>query len=166
MAGHFWPDMPAPESSLTPLPTWPTATTLCLCFPYTAELLKGVIHTCAGQCYGHQPHLAVKRVRKYWKCLIHPRFQKQSTKVNSVSNRILITCYEDNIWIPWWLKGTEPTCQCWRHGFNPWIGKIPWRRKWQSTAVFLPGESHGPEEPGRLQSTRLQRVRHNLLLNH
>ena len=28
-------------------------------------------------------------------------------------------------------------------GFNPWVGNIPWRRKWQSTPVFLPGESHG-----------------------
>ena len=27
-------------------------------------------------------------------------------------------------------------------GFDPWVGKIPWRRKWQPTAVFLPGESH------------------------
>ena len=27
--------------------------------------------------------------------------------------------------------------------FNPWIGKIPWRRAWQPTPVFLPGESHG-----------------------
>ena len=30
-----------------------------------------------------------------------------------------------------------------RCGFDPWVGKIPWRRKWQPTAVFLPGESHG-----------------------
>ena len=28
-------------------------------------------------------------------------------------------------------------------GFDPWIGKIPWRRKWQPTPVFLPAESHG-----------------------
>ena len=28
-------------------------------------------------------------------------------------------------------------------GFNPWVGKIPWRRQWQPTPVFLPGESHG-----------------------
>ena len=28
-------------------------------------------------------------------------------------------------------------------GFDPWIGKIPWRRAWQPTPVFLPGESHG-----------------------
>jgi len=30
-----------------------------------------------------------------------------------------------------------------RRGFNPWVGKIPWRRAWQSTLVFLLGESHG-----------------------
>ena len=27
--------------------------------------------------------------------------------------------------------------------FNPWVGKIPWRRNWQTTPVFLPGKSHG-----------------------
>ena len=37
-------------------------------------------------------------------------------------------------------------CQCRRHGrheFDPWTGKIPWKRAWQSTPVFLPGKSHG-----------------------
>ena len=34
-------------------------------------------------------------------------------------------------------------CQCWRHGFNPRFWKIPWRRTWQPTPVFLPGKSHG-----------------------
>ena len=28
-------------------------------------------------------------------------------------------------------------------GFDPWVGKMPWRRKWKPTPVFLPGESHG-----------------------
>ena len=28
-------------------------------------------------------------------------------------------------------------------GFDPWVGKIPWRRKWQPTSIFLPGKSHG-----------------------
>ena len=40
----------------------------------------------------------------------------------------------------------EPTCQFrrhWRHRFDPWVGNIPWRRKWQPTPVFLPGEFHG-----------------------
>ena len=42
--------------------------------------------------------------------------------------------------------GKGPTHQCRRHkrhGFHPWVGKIPWRRKWQPTAVFLPEGSHG-----------------------
>ena len=30
-----------------------------------------------------------------------------------------------------------------RPGFNPWIGKSPWRRKWQPTPIFFPGKSHG-----------------------
>ena len=33
--------------------------------------------------------------------------------------------------------------QCGRPGFNSWVGKIPWRQKWQSTPALLPGKSHG-----------------------
>ena len=43
-------------------------------------------------------------------------------------------------------RGNASACQCsWlkRHGFNLCMGKIPWRRKWQPTPVFLPGKSHG-----------------------
>ena len=46
-------------------------------------------------------------------------------------------------------RGKEPVCQCRRckicigPGFNPWVRKTPWRRAWQPTPVFLPGESHG-----------------------
>ena len=40
--------------------------------------------------------------------------------------------------------GGKSVClQCGRPGFEPWVGKIPWRRKWQSTPVLLPGKSHG-----------------------
>ena len=64
--------------------------------------------------------------------------------------------------------GKEAACQCRyirdsgsirglgrhkRHGrlrFDPWVGKIPWSRKWQPTPVFLPGEAR-IEEPGGLQ---------------
>ena len=42
-----------------------------------------------------------------------------------------------------WLSGKESTCQYRRHRFNLWVGKIPWRRKWQPIPVFLPGKSHG-----------------------
>ena len=43
-------------------------------------------------------------------------------------------------------SGKEPTCHCRSHmrlEFNPWVRKIPWRRAWQPTPVFLPGEFHG-----------------------
>ena len=41
---------------------------------------------------------------------------------------------------------------CGRPVFNPWVGTIPWRRAWQPTPVFSPGESPWTEEPGGLQS--------------
>ena len=44
---------------------------------------------------------------------------------------------------PWWLSGKESACQCRSCGFDPWIWKILWRRKWQPAPVFLPGKSHG-----------------------
>ena len=50
-------------------------------------------------------------------------------------------------------------------GFNPWVRKIPWRREWQPTPIFLPGEFHGQKKkkkkPSGLQSLELQRVRHD-----
>ena len=46
-----------------------------------------------------------------------------------------------------------------RRGFDPWVGKIPWRSAWQPTPVWLPGESPWTEEPGVLQSIGPQRVR-------
>ena len=48
--------------------------------------------------------------------------------------------------LPRWLSGKESACQCRRHkslGFDPWVGKIPWRRKWQCAPVFLSGKFHG-----------------------
>ena len=45
--------------------------------------------------------------------------------------------------------------------FDPWIGKIPWRRAWQPTPVFLPEESPQTEKPGGLQSMGSQRVRYD-----
>jgi len=39
--------------------------------------------------------------------------------------------------------GKELACQCKRYGFNPWVRKIPWKRKWQPTPVVLPGKFHG-----------------------
>ena len=45
--------------------------------------------------------------------------------------------------LPWWISSKRIILQCRRHEFDPWVRKIPWRRKWQPTPVFLPGKSHG-----------------------
>ena len=42
-----------------------------------------------------------------------------------------------------WLSGKESACQCRRLRFDPWVGEMPWWRKWQHIPVFLPGESQG-----------------------
>ena len=50
------------------------------------------------------------------------------------------------IGLPRWLSGKASSCQCRRckrRRFDPGVGKIPWRRKWQPTPVFLSGKSHG-----------------------
>ena len=49
------------------------------------------------------------------------------------------------IGLPWWPRGGlwVACLQHGRPGFDPWVGKIRWRRKRQPTPVFLPGESHG-----------------------
>ena len=47
---------------------------------------------------------------------------------------------------PRWLSDKESAYQCRRHRrceFNPWVTKIPWRRKWQPAPILLPGKSHG-----------------------
>ena len=47
--------------------------------------------------------------------------------------------------LTWGLSGKEFTCQYRRCGFDPWVRKIPWRKKWQPTPVFLQGNSMGRE---------------------
>ena len=74
--------------------------------------------------------------------------------------------YLKNTGVPWWLRRWRIRLQCGRPGFNPWVGKIPWKRTWQPTPVFLPGESPWTEEPGRLQSMGSQRVGHNWETKH
>ena len=56
--------------------------------------------------------------------------------------------------LPRWHSDKESACQCRRHVFNPWVRKMPWRRKWQSTPVCFPGKFHEQ----RLKSMGLQSV--------
>ena len=43
----------------------------------------------------------------------------------------------------WWAQRVKNPLQCRKPGFEPWLGKIPWRREWLPTPVFLPGKSQG-----------------------
>ena len=45
--------------------------------------------------------------------------------------------------LPWWLRWQRIHPQWGRPGLDSWVGKIPWRKGWQPTPVFLLGESHG-----------------------
>ena len=51
--------------------------------------------------------------------------------------------------LPWWLSGKESACNPGAAGdcFDPWVRKIPWRREWQPTPVFLPREAPGQRRP-------------------
>ena len=80
--------------------------------------------------------------------------------VSYTTRRELLGCMVD-IGLRCWLSGKESACQCRRRGFDPWVRKIPWRRKWLPTPVFLPGESHGDRSMTGYQSTGSQRVGYN-----
>ena len=60
-------------------------------------------------------------------------------------------------------------CNAGDPGFDSWVGKIPWRRKWQPVPVFLPGESHGGRSLvgcspwGRKEPDTTERL-HNIIL--
>ena len=44
--------------------------------------------------------------------------------------------------LPWWLRRWRIWRHCRTPKFDPWVGKIPWRRAWQHTPIFLPGQPH------------------------
>ena len=70
----------------------------------------------------------------------------------------------------WWLRWYSICLQCRRPGFNPWVRKISWRRKWHPTPVLLPGESHGRRSLvgyspwGRKESDTTEQL-HSLMLS-
>ena len=64
--------------------------------------------------------------------------------------------------LPQWLSRWRICLQWRRHRrcrFNPWVKKIPWRRKWQPCPVFLPKKSPGQRSLGGLESKRSQKVK-------
>ena len=68
---------------------------------------------------------------------------KISLKSNNFAQYLPLWTWEIIFCFPWWLSGKRICLQCRRCKFYPWVGKICWRKKWQSTPIFLPGKSHG-----------------------
>ena len=65
--------------------------------------------------------------------------------------------------IPSCLHGKD-CLQCRRPGFNPWVRKIPSRRGWLTTPLFLPGEFHG-QKSWWATVHRVTKIKHNLAIN-
>ena len=79
-----------------------------------------------------------------WKCSSLGQLIIQQLGLAVFFTSLLLLCLV--MGFPGDTSGKEPTCQCRRckrTEFHPWVGKIPWRRAWQPTPVFLTGESHG-----------------------
>ena len=96
--------------------------------------------------------------RGAWWATVHG-FTKSQTQLNDFQFSATL-----RLGFPGGATGKEPAYQCRRHnrvGFDPWVGKIPWRTGRQHIPVFLPGESPRTEEPGGLLSMGLQRVGHS-----
>ena len=81
---------------------------------------------------------------------------------------LLVWKYYKPITVQYYIAGASLVAQWKRihlpsrkHGFNRWVRKIPWRRKWQPTSVLLPGKSHGQRSLAGYSLWSCTRVRHN-----
>ena len=83
-------------------------------------------------------------IAKRWKQPKYPSMDEWATmwmNVASPYNGINL----NDMGFPGGINGIESTCQSTRHKrcrFDHWVQKIPWRKKWQPTPVFLPGKFH------------------------
>ena len=64
----------------------------------------------------------------------------EEIKRHLLLGRKVMTNLDSILGLPLWLRWESVCLQCRRHGFNPWVGKIPRRREWKPTPVFLPGQ--------------------------
>ena len=94
----------------------------------------------------HQTHIYAERGQK------PSQFPKSNSEGHSMGSMVA-PC---DIQLPRRLTEKQSACQCRRHKFEPWVGKILWRRKWQPNSSTLTWEIPWTEEPGGLQSIELQ----------
>ena len=104
-------------------------------------------------------------VNPYTLCCANKKLGRMSAGVQPLTGQL----YAENkcSWLPRGLSGEEPAGQHRRHGFDPWVGKVPWRREWLPSPVVLPGESHGQRNlvgyspRGRKESDTTERLINN-----
>ena len=81
-----------------------------------------------------------------WKVFLLWYYQAYDAWHKIFKNLMFASKFKETRGFPGGSSGKESACQC-RRGkrleFHPWVGKIPWRRKWHPTPVFLPEISHG-----------------------
>ena len=84
--------------------------------------------------------------------------------INTISQIDPLIVISIHTGFPRWLncKDSAGNARDTRHGFDPCVGKIPWRRKWQPTPVFLPGEFHGQRNLLGYSPWAHKRVKHDL----
>ena len=83
--------------------------------------------------------------RGAWQATVHG-VTKSQTWLSNFHFHFHVLLYDRSllvIYFPWWLSWWRNHLQCRRWRFDPWIRKIPGRRKLQPTPVFLPGKFHG-----------------------
>ena len=114
--------------------------------PWTEE--PGEIQPIGSQRVGHDWHnwACTHKWVPIWKqnqspTSYHPRSIRHISVKSKTIKFFYSIIYEKEL--PWWLRWWSVCLQYRRPRFDPWIGKISWRRKWQPTPVFLPGESQG-----------------------
>ena len=79
------------------------------------------------------------------------------------SSAVLLMSLVGDTVLPWWLSGKESSCHCRRCRFYLWVRRIPWRRKWQPSIVFLLGKSHGQRRLASYSPWVCKRGGHNLV---
>ena len=98
------------------------------------------VSTICKQCSG-QAFLKMLYLSSYLRVVAGERLTKESSLAE-------ITAFTEPLGLPLWLSWWRSHLQCRRPGFDPWVGKIPWRSQRLPTLVLWPGEFHGLYSPG------------------
>ena len=77
-----------------------------------------------------------------YSCLENPHGQRSLAGYSPWSHKESDTTEQLTLWAFHVVKNLPANAGVMRRGFDPWVGKIPWRRVWQPTPIVLPGESH------------------------